>query len=86
MTTTHYRLGVLAMATIVALRVGIGMHFFAEGATKLEKKKPFAHWFLADAKGPFAPYFHEMIWDGEGRHRHRTHAVQWSLSMFRRHV
>ena len=69
MNTSAYRLGWFALATIVALRVGIGMHFFGEGAKKLESDQPFSQYFLAAAKGPLAPHFHKMIWDREGRAR-----------------
>lgn len=57
------------MATIVALRVGIGLHFFGEGAKKFESDKPFSQYFLAAAKGPLAPHFRQMIWDRHGKAR-----------------
>ena len=57
------------MATIVALRLGIGMHFFAEGTGKLKSDKPFSQYFLESAKGPLAPSLQGMIWDREGRER-----------------
>lgn len=69
MSTSNYRLGMVAMATIVALRLGIGMHFFTEGASKLKSDKAFSQYFLESAKGPLAPQFKSMIWDREGRHR-----------------
>lgn len=57
------------MLTLLLLRVGVGMHFFGEGATKLRSGEPFSRYFLAGARGPLAPLYHSMIWDGEGRHR-----------------
>jgi uncharacterized membrane protein YphA (DoxX/SURF4 family) len=51
---------------IVALRVGIGLHFFSEGASKLRDPKPFSGGFFANAKGPFAPLYKAMVWDADG--------------------
>ena len=67
MNASAYRLGWFAIATIVALRVGIGMHFFGEGAKKLESGKPFSQYFLSSAKGPLAPYFHDIVWDKDAK-------------------
>jgi uncharacterized membrane protein YphA (DoxX/SURF4 family) len=60
------QIGLLAAAAIVALRVGVGLHFFWEGADKLNNPKPFSAGFLANAKGPLAPAYRSMVWDADG--------------------
>jgi uncharacterized membrane protein YphA (DoxX/SURF4 family) len=57
------------VAAIVALRVGIGLHFYLEGTTKLRDKKPFSGPFFAAAKGPLAPLYKSLVWDPDGRTR-----------------
>ena len=53
----------------MVLRVGIGLHFYLEGATKLHDPKPFSAGFLGSAKGPFAPNYKRMVWDADGLFR-----------------
>jgi uncharacterized membrane protein YphA (DoxX/SURF4 family) len=59
----------LAAAAIVLLRVGIGVHFLAEGWTKLEHPKPFSGGFFGNAKGPLAPLYKNLVWDPDGVYR-----------------
>lgn len=59
----------LAAAAIVLLRVGIGVHFLAEGLTKLENPKPFSGGFFGNAKGPLAPVYKNLVWDADGLYR-----------------
>ncbi len=66
---SRYRLGTLAVIALVALRVGIGWHFFKEGTTKLQDPNWSAEGFLSSAKGPFRPLFALMIYDGDGKAR-----------------
>ena len=63
------RVSWLAAAAIVALRVGIGVHFLSEGWTKLENPKPFSAGFFGNAKGPLAPLYKGMVWDADGEFR-----------------
>jgi uncharacterized membrane protein YphA (DoxX/SURF4 family) len=63
------RVGWLAAAAIVALRVGIGVHFLNEGWAKLENPKPFSAGFFGNAKGPLAPLYKGMVWDADGEFR-----------------
>ena len=51
---------------MIALRVGIGYHFFTEGADKLRHPKPFSANFFGSAKGPFSPLFQDLVWDADG--------------------
>ena len=66
---TRMSFGPLALAAIVALRLGIGLHFFLEGATKLESQGSFSAGFLGNAKGPLAPLYKGMVWDADGLYR-----------------
>jgi uncharacterized membrane protein YphA (DoxX/SURF4 family) len=63
---SSYCISGFAAATIVLLRVGIGVHFLAEGWTKLEKPRPFSAGFFSNAKGPLAPLYKNLVWDSDG--------------------
>lgn len=54
------------MVALVALRIGIGLHFFREGAAKLQDPKPYSAGFFGNAKGWMAPMFHQLVWDADG--------------------
>jgi uncharacterized membrane protein YphA (DoxX/SURF4 family) len=69
------QIGLLAAVAIVALRLGVGLHFFWEGADKLNHPKPFSAGFLGNAKGPLAPVFKTMVWDADGWYRLDTDAM-----------
>lgn len=60
---------VLAAATLVALRLVIGIHFFQEGSSKLSNPRPFSAGFFSNAKGPLAPLYQDLVWDPDGRLR-----------------
>ncbi len=57
------------VASLVALRVGIGLHFYLEGTAKLQDPKPFSGGFFANAKGPLAPLYRNLVWDLDGKQR-----------------
>ena len=59
-------LGTVTIVALVALRLGIGLHFFREGAAKLRDPKPYSANFLANAKGWAAPLYRNMVWDADG--------------------
>jgi uncharacterized membrane protein YphA (DoxX/SURF4 family) len=67
--TSKYQIGTVAALAIVALRVGIGLHFYLEGVTKLRDPKPFSAPFFGNAKGPLAPYYKQLVWDADGLYR-----------------
>ena len=69
MTDTSYRLSWLAAVAIALLRIGVGWHFLNEGITKLSEPKPFSGGFFANAKGPLAPYYRNLVWDADGLYR-----------------
>jgi uncharacterized membrane protein YphA (DoxX/SURF4 family) len=58
--------GTFALVALVVLRVGIGFHFFTEGAGKLNNPKPFSANFFTTAKGPFSSGFQNLVWDADG--------------------
>jgi uncharacterized membrane protein YphA (DoxX/SURF4 family) len=67
--TSRYQIGLAAAVAIVALRIGIGLHFYLEGAAKLREEQPFSAGFLGNAKGPLAPLYKQMVWDADGLFR-----------------
>ncbi len=62
-------MGTLAIITLVALRLGIGWHFFQEGATKIPDPNWTAAHFFTGSKGPLKPLFETMVWDVDGKAR-----------------
>ncbi|MEM6366263.1 MAG: DoxX family protein, partial [Planctomycetota bacterium] len=59
-------LGPIAVAMIVLLRLTIGWHFLSEGTEKYESGNWTAKPFFANAKGPLAGQFRQMVWDHDG--------------------
>lgn len=57
------------MISLIALRLGIGWHFFKEGAKKFQGDSFTSVYFLQTAKGPFADFYKSMIPDRQGRER-----------------
>lgn len=74
--TSRSKLGFFAALCVVALRVGIGIHFFQEGLDKLKNPKPFSRHFLDAAKGPFADFYRGKVWDADGRYRMDVDSTQ----------
>ena len=62
-------MGTLAVISLVALRLGIGWHFFQEGAAKIPDPSWTAAYFFTGSKGPLKPLFESMVWDVDGRVR-----------------
>jgi uncharacterized membrane protein YphA (DoxX/SURF4 family) len=62
----YYKIGRVAVWTIVLLRVAIGWHFFMEGQSKVREGNFSSKGFLSAAKGPLAPLYHQAIWDYDG--------------------
>ena len=60
------QLGTLAIVALVALRVGIGWHFFREGTVKIQQDEFSSAGFLSTARGPFAGFFQGLVWDQDG--------------------
>jgi uncharacterized membrane protein YphA (DoxX/SURF4 family) len=64
------------VAAIVALRVGVGIHFYMEGTTKLKDKKSFSAGFFGNAKGPLASVYRSRVWDIDGFYRMNPKATE----------
>ncbi len=62
----YARLGTFGILALIALRVGIGWHFYMEGASKIRGGDFSSVGFLNSAKGPLAPEFQKLIWDHDG--------------------
>lgn len=79
LSSSRLQVGFLAAAAIVALRLGIGLHFYLEGTARLSNPKPFTSSFFGTAKGPFASQFKNMIWDADGLYRMdaKASAANW---------
>ena len=60
------QIGATAFLALVALRLGIGFHFCTEGVNKLRDPQPYSARFFAAAKGPYARYFHDLVYDADG--------------------
>lgn len=82
MALKRYQIGTAAVVTLVALRVGIGWHFFKEGAKKFHDPDFTAAVFLQEAKGPLAGMFRTFIPDREGRGRLDRDATKEAWSAY----
>ena len=56
----------IAIIAVVALRIGIGLHFYTEGVKKVRDPSSYSAGFFRNAKGRFAPVFRSLIWDTDG--------------------
>ena len=75
-------LGILGVLMLVLLRLTIGWHFFSEGSSKMRSGNWDASPFFANAKGPFAEQFHEMVWDHDGQFRRDVKKTNSWLASF----
>lgn len=65
-----FELGIVGVVALVALRVGIGWHFFYEGMWKYKHpEEASAVGYFTNAKGPFGDTYRSMVPDLEGRFR-----------------
>jgi uncharacterized membrane protein YphA (DoxX/SURF4 family) len=86
LSTYRITVGWWVIAAIVALRVGIGVHFYLEGTSKLRDPKPFSAGFFGNAKGPFAPIYKRMVWDADGKHRLNREATVKNWNNYQKQV
>lgn len=68
---------------MVALRIGIGLHFYSEGIKKVQNPAPYSAAFFGNAKGRFAPFFHSLIWDADGLGRFDGKATTQTWAEYR---
>lgn len=66
---TKTSLGLATVVLLAVLRIGIGWHFFMEGAKKIQDPEFSSAAFLRNAKGPLAPLYHGSIPDADGYER-----------------
>lgn len=86
LSTSSFRFGTLAIISLVVLRIGVGWHFFREGADKIESGKFSSVGFLSGAKGPFASTFEGMIWDADGLARLDKEATEDAWKQYRQRI
>lgn len=68
----YTRIGTWGLLAIVALRMGIGWHFFMEGSQKVKTGSFSSEGFLKSSEGRFAGLFRGLIWDNDGKIRLET--------------
>lgn len=71
----YARLGIFGILALIALRVGIGWHFYMEGVAKVRGHDFSSVGFLNAAQGPLAPEFQKLIWDHDGELRLNQPAI-----------
>ena len=76
-------LGFIGVTMLVLLRVTIGWHFHSEGVAKYQQGDWDAAPFFANAKGPFAEHYHELVWDHQGKIRRDPEYTRWWLEQYR---
>jgi uncharacterized membrane protein YphA (DoxX/SURF4 family) len=76
-------LGLVGAIMLVLLRISIGWHFYSEGVDKLESGNWSAAPFFANARGPFADQYRQMVWDHDGRLRLDRDATMFTWAVFR---
>lgn len=64
-----FQIGLAAVVGLVLLRITIGWHFLYQGIWKLQTPDFSSEAFLANAKGPLAPWFYGLVPDIDGRQR-----------------
>jgi uncharacterized membrane protein YphA (DoxX/SURF4 family) len=76
-------LGVTGILMLVLLRVCVGWHFYVEGVDKSTRTGWDPTPFFANARGPFADYFQEVVWDWDGAVRQDVERNKQVLARFR---
>ena len=71
-------IGLISITAWVLLRLSIGWHFYSEGVAKRQAGSWTAAPFFANARGPLAGHFRQMVWDHDGRYRlNRNATMKW---------
>lgn len=71
---------------LVLLRVTIGWHFYSEGVDKYSAGDWDAKPFFANARGPVAAQFRELVWDWDGTLRLDQEKTKMHFAIFRDRV
>jgi uncharacterized membrane protein YphA (DoxX/SURF4 family) len=79
-------LGLIGVTMLVLLRLTIGWHFYSEGLEKYQKGNWDASPFFANARGPFAEHFQQLVWDSDGTIRRDLDQSMLYLAIYRDQV
>jgi len=79
-------IGVTGVLMLVLLRVTIGWHFLSEGYDKFTQPSWDAKPFFANARGPVASQFRQMVWDYDGSLRTNVEKTTVHFAIFRDRV
>jgi hypothetical protein len=71
---------------LVLLRITVGWHFYSEGIDKKAAGDWTAAPFFANAKGPMASDFRQLVWDADGEFRLNRAAAMQNWAVFREGV
>jgi uncharacterized membrane protein YphA (DoxX/SURF4 family) len=69
MANSKYQIGTATVIALVALRLGVGWHFYKEGVKKFHDPSFTANVFFEQATGPFSDLFKLLVPDQAGRAR-----------------
>lgn len=79
-------LGWIGICMLILLRVTIGWHFYTEGVEKYSAGDWDAKPFFANARGPAAERFRQLVWDWDGSIRLDKEKTMRHLAKFRDRV
>ncbi|RMF43144.1 MAG: hypothetical protein D6753_05940 [Planctomycetota bacterium] len=77
----YARIGIFGIVALVALRLGVGYHFYMEGVSKVKGGDFSSEGFLVAAKGPLAERYQALIWDYDGQFRLNQEKVNEHLEL-----
>jgi uncharacterized membrane protein YphA (DoxX/SURF4 family) len=72
--SSKFQIGLAAVVVLVALRVGVGWHFFSQGLKKYGDPNFSSEAFLRQAKGPLADWYMRLL---PADHDFQQHVDQW---------
>ena len=76
-------LAFIGVAMLVLMRVTIGWHFYSEGVEKYQQGDWDAKPFFANARGPAAEQFRQLVWDWDGKIRLSVDSTKLHFATFR---
>ena len=79
-------LGLVGAVMLVLLRLTIGWHFYSEGLDKYQSGSFDAAPFFANARGPFAENYRQLVWDADGHMRRDLEKTKLWWAQFRDRV
>ena len=82
MARNKYQIGTAAVVALVALRLGVGWHFFKEGVKKFHDPNFTANVFFEQSTGPLSDLFKLMVPDQKGNARLSREQTKKMLSEY----